>query len=82
MKEEFPHKFGEKTSQRRRPTATSEVGEPVSRSTGKGKYTARDMNGMQKKICRTFIEAGAFKTEQEYVDQLVELGEIDKQKGL
>jgi len=37
---------------------------------------------MQKKICRTFIEAGAFKTEQEYVDQLVSLGEIDKQKGL
>tara|TARA_R110002051_G_scaffold291216_5_gene355143 strand:+ start:834 stop:1667 length:834 start_codon:yes stop_codon:yes gene_type:complete len=82
MREEFPHKFGEKPAQRRRPTVTSEVGEPVARSTGRVKYTSRDMNGMQKKICKTFIEAGAFKTEQEYVDQLVELGEIDKQKGL
>ncbi len=81
MREEFPHKF-EGTTQRRRPAATSEVGEPVSRSTGKEKYTARDMNSMQKKICQTFIQAGAFKTEQEYVDQLVQLGEIDKQKGL
>ena len=82
MKEEFPHKFSGDTTQRRRPAATSEVGEPVARSTGKEKYTSRDMNSMQKKICRTFIEAGAFKNEQEYVDQLVELGEIDKQKGL
>ena len=82
MREEFPHKFDEKLTQRRRPTATSEVGEPMARSASKGKYTARDMNSMQKKICRTFIEAGAFKTEQEYVDQLVSLGEIDKQKGL
>ena len=83
MREEFPHKFNEGTpTQRRRPAATSEVGEPVARSTGKEKYTARDMNSMQKGICKTFIQAGAFKTEQEYVDQLVELGEIDKQKGL
>lgn len=82
MREEFPHKFGDKPTQRRRPAATSEVGEPMARSSGKAKYTARDMNGMQKKICRTFIEAGAFKTEQDYVDQLVDLGEIDKQKGL
>ena len=81
MREEFPHKF-EGTTQRRRPAATSEVGEPVTRSKGKEKYTSRDMNSMQKKICRTFIEAGAFKSEQEYVDQLVQLGEIDKQKGL
>jgi hypothetical protein len=82
MREEFPHKFGDKPAPRRRPAATSEVSEPMARSTSKGKYTARDMNSMQKKICKTFIEAGAFKTEQDYVNQLVDLGEIDKQKGL
>ena len=81
MREEFPHKFEGKT-QRRRPAATSEVSEPMSRSTGKEKYTYKDLNEMQRGFCNTFVESGVFKTKQEYVDQLVATGDIDKQRGL
>ena len=43
---------------------------------GKKKFTASNLNDEQKQMAQRFVDAGAFKSTQEYVDQLVELGEL------
>lgn len=42
----------------------------------KSKFTFNDLNAEQKQFARRFVQMGAFKNEQEYVDQLAELGEL------
>lgn len=81
IRDEFPHKFDK---QQRRPAATSEPGEPVARTREKGKNsknTKQDLNEMQRTFCKTLVAEGAL-TEQEYIDQIADLGELDKQKGI
>ena len=41
------------------------------------KYTVRDLNEEQRAISKRLVSSGAFESEQEYVDQLAELGEIN-----
>lgn len=47
-----------------------------SRGTGGRRSTYKDMNSEQKKVCDRFVGMGVFKTRQEYVDQLIEIGEL------
>jgi hypothetical protein len=75
LRKEFPHKFGSSAG---RVSESNTTGTP--RSRGK-KFGARDLNEEQRAIGRRFVEAGAFKDIQEYVDQLADLGEIPSQKG-
>lgn len=71
LKEEMPGKFKKPQS----------VVDANSRSTNtpskrKSKYSVRDLTDDQKAFGKTFVETGAFKNIQEYVDQLAETGEI------
>lgn len=75
LRKEFPHKFGGSAG---RVSESSAQGASRSRSK---KFSARDLNEEQRAIGRRFVEAGAFKEIQEYVDQLADLGEISSQKG-
>lgn len=82
MKEEFPNKFG-KTQRKSTQRTVIEPGEASTKAkTSRKKYTSRSLNPQQREIGNTFVEAGAFKTVQEYVDQLAEIGELDAQKGI
>jgi len=74
IKEEFPHKFGninqsnqsnvtEKPSNGRQPRK-------------KGKHSEKDLSDEQRQFAKMFVETGAFDNIQEYVDQLVESGEL------
>lgn len=81
IREEFPHKFDK---QQRRPTATTEPGESVARTkvnSKNSKHTKKDLNDMQRTFCKTLVEEGAL-TEQEYIDQIAELGDLDIQRGI
>lgn len=40
------------------------------------KFTVNDLTPLQKSMAKRFVEAGAFKNQQEYVDSLVEMGEL------
>lgn len=44
---------------------------------GKSKFTLRDLDDEQRTIAKRFVEAGAFKNVQEYVDVLAEAGEFN-----
>jgi len=48
----------------------------VGRTTGKKKYTQKDLSEEQLQFAKTFVAAGAFDNVQQYVDQLVETGEL------
>lgn len=75
IRKKFPQEFST-----RRTSPTKPVAEPSSRGSTKGKnskYTEKHLTDEQRKIARTFVEAGAMKSIQEYVDQLAELGELE-----
>lgn len=78
-KDAFPDEF-EGTSRRRRGPKTNE---PMSRKgntprapRNRRKASVRDLDDEQRAIAKRFVKAGVFKNEQEYVDQLAELGEV------
>ena len=81
MHKRFPEEFGIKKK-----TTGSAVTEGSGRArssqkSGKStKYTVKDLNDEQRNIAKTFVDSGAFKNAQEYVDQLAELGELDAQQ--
>lgn len=75
LRKEFSHKFGSPAGRVSESNTTGAV-----RSRAK-KFNSRDLNEEQRAIGRRFVEAGAFKDIQEYVDQLADLGEIPGQKG-
>ena len=71
---EFPDRFGNKT--KRRPSATTESSTTgTTRTKGKTKYSMKDLTPEQKSIAKRFASTGIM-TEQDYVDQLAELGEL------
>lgn len=74
IKQEFPERFGQT---KRRPAATTEPSNNGS-TTAKGKkmkYTTAHLTPEQKQIAKSFAKTGVM-TEQEYVNQLAEMGEI------
>jgi len=72
LSKEFPDRFG---GQRRRPAATTDSSNG---RTGKSKsrHSMSSLTPDQRKIASTFAKSGIM-TEQEYVDQLVALGEVE-----
>lgn len=79
---EMPHKFEDST---RKATPRSAVVEPDTRSRStsgrKDKFSAKHLNEEQLRIGRTFVNAKALASLDEYATQLAELGELDIQKG-
>jgi hypothetical protein len=75
LKKEFPHKFGNPA--KKKPTSVAD-GRSYANDPGKGKqkFTVRDLSPEQRKIGKTFVDSGAFKSIQEYVDQLADIGEL------
>ena len=69
MKDEFPHKFN------RRPAAVDSA-EGTARGKAKTKFTQRDLSDEQRRVGKRFVDAGAFETMQEYIDQLAETGDL------
>lgn len=68
---EFPDRFGGK---RRRPAATTDSSNGRA-GKSKSRHTMSSLTPEQRKIASTFAKSGIM-TEQEYVDQLVALGEV------
>lgn len=78
MRAYFPEKF---TGTKRKGAAVTEPGArggANKKSTKNSKKaTVRDLSDEQKRVAQTFVDSGVFASVQEYVDQLVELGEIE-----
>ena len=63
---------------------TEKKGSPVSKPSAmrnnakpsKSKFTFNDLNSDQKRVAERYVRAGAFKTVQEYVDDLGKMGEL------
>lgn len=70
MKRRHPEVFGGEKEPRRQTVET-----PSNRGTGKRKPTFADLNDNEKKAARAFIKRGVFKNEQEYMQQLQDVGE-------
>lgn len=80
IKEEFAHKF-EKKKEPHQMVAEPDLEKGGTPKSGK-KFTTRHLSEEQAKIAKVFVSSGVFKTAQEYVDQLAELGELPaQQKG-
>jgi len=77
VREEFPHKFGSPAPQEKPTPVSGNKGTPRSKVK---KYTVNDLSEDQRGIAKTFVRSGAFESEQEYVDQLAEMGEIPAQR--
>jgi len=73
MKDEFPHKFG--NPNQGKPSSVTET-KGASKRVKKSKYTEKDLSEEQRGFAKMFVETGAFDTMQEYVDQLVESGDL------
>lgn len=73
IRKEFPDKF----STKRRPSGTADPASTGTAEKGKGKtkYTVKHLSPEQRNVAKKFASTGVM-TEQDYVDQLVELGEL------
>jgi len=74
MKRLYPEKTGGVT---KTPTTVVEgSGKPTNRKpTGKKKYTAADLNEVQRSVMKRYVKSGVL-TEQEYIDELARIGEL------
>lgn len=82
MRQRFPESFkgGKKKQVRTSVEALDDDVPATTRVNSKSGFTQKDMSSEQKEFGKTFVESGAFKNMQEYVDQLAELGELPVQK--
>lgn len=90
IRDAFPHKFTEEngkpnskpsvTPRKRSNNSAIEAGQGsntrTNNSAGKSKYTVSDLTDEQRSIAKTFVNSGAMKSVQDYVDQLAEVGGI------
>lgn len=74
IRKEFPDKFSTKRKPAGVPDPSSSGGSRSSAS-GTKKHSVKSLSTEQRKIAKKFADTGVM-TEQEYVDQLVELGEL------
>ena len=81
IRAEFPHKFNDRQQRRKSKTLESNGSASQKKQGKQAKFTEKDLNETQRGMAKTFVESGAFESVQEYVDQLAEIGELDKQKG-
>ena len=80
VKKHFPEKF-ETEKKDTEKTATFEhkvppVEGPTPRRKSKPKFTFNDLSEEQKKNCKFFIERGAIKSEADYIEDLVKIGQL------
>jgi len=75
MKRLHPDKFGG-VPKAGKQTAVGSASTTSNKSGGTKKYSERDLSFEQKTIAKRFVQSGALKNVQEYVDQLVEIGEL------
>jgi len=80
MKAYFPEKFGESNPRPRGAAVTESnsraaVNNKANKQKSK-KATVKDLTDEQRTVAKTFVDSGVFRDIQEYVDQLVELGEL------
>jgi len=73
MKRKFPHNFGNER-QVSAGTVTEKTG--TGKRPKKSKYTEKDLSDEQRQFAKMFVDTGAFENVQEYVDQLVDSGEL------
>lgn len=77
MKAYFPEKFGKTKKSGAAVTETSNRNTANKRGNQNSKKaTVRDLSDEQRHVAQTFVDTGVFSNVQEYVDQLVELGEL------
>lgn len=77
MRKRFPNELG--GQQKPGKSAVTEPSGRASASKKQGrtkKFTSRDLNDEQRTVAQTFVRQGVFKDVQEYVDQLVDTGEL------
>lgn len=74
MKDKFPSNFG--NAKRNDPGSVSEPSGEARRSPKKAKHTPKDLNEEQMQFAKMFVATGAFESEQEYVDSLVQAGDL------
>lgn len=74
MKVKFPQLFG--NTKRSEPSPVTEGSVSGGRRVKKTKYTEKDLSDEQKQFAKMFVDTGAFDSVQEYVDQLVESGDL------
>lgn len=74
MATKFPNEFGNK--RKREPSPVTEGSASGSRRGKKAKFTEKDLSDEQKQFAKMFVDTGAFDSVQEYVDQLVESGDL------
>ena len=72
IRKKFPERFGEEIPRHRKVDSDSTFA-PVK---SKSKYGFNDLNDYQKQCCRHFVKRGVFKSDQDYIKQLVEIGEL------
>lgn len=73
LKQDFPNKFGNATPRTRSTSATIEPDNDV--RTTKTNYSRR-LTAEERKFAQRFVEAGAFKSVEEYAKQLYELEQV------
>ena len=74
MTNKFPQEFGNK--RKREPSPVTEGSASGSKRGKKAKFTEKDLSDEQKQFAKMFVDTGAFDSVQEYVDQLVESGDL------
>lgn len=74
MATKFPQEFGNKNQ--RKPSPVTEGSASGSKRGKKAKFTEKDLSDEQKQFAKMFVDTGAFDSVQEYVDQLVESGDL------
>jgi len=72
VKDMFPEHFKPRDKTTPPPVSPVEAPKPASR---KKKFTARDLNEQQKSVMRNMVKSGVM-SEQEYIDDLVKIGEL------
>jgi len=77
IRQAFPHKFGGTASN----VPNKVAGNSGASKKGKNnKYSVSDLDDFQKTIGQSFVDSGAMKDMQEYVNQLADLGDLASQK--
>ena len=76
IKEEFSHKFNKAKPTKTAVTESEGRGRGQQKNTRSKKYTTRDLDEDQRRVGRTFVDQGVFSSMDEYIEQLVEIGEL------
>ena len=74
--QEFNGKKNKPTATRRAPAVEGAQGGARRQTSGKPKFTAKDLNDDQRRVMQRLIRVKAIDSEQQYIDELVKIGEL------